>query len=298
MGLLKRDIRHNIKRCLNYLTLKADKIPIDDTPMYVRLFGKESVESRRFCNIAAGGHFDFGCGIHHPCWTNVDVDRSWKRSTLYPKGVEFNLKKDIAHDLLSLKPIPVVTRSMELVHSRLAIEHITDEAARIMFEEVHRMLKDGGLFRVVAPNIDLDYNAYLLNDLNFFDWFPENTPIEQRFIYHFAATVSEIFPDGDDERVSVQQFRDLLNTMSLPDALNYCTARCSIDLQKKHRHNHMNWWNPAKLERMLTEAGFTSVYLSAAGQSRSPVLRNPAHFDNWFRVRSYGKHMMYMEAVK
>ena len=43
----------------------------------------------------------------------------------------------------------------------------------------------------------------------------------------------------------------------------------------------------------LREAGFETVYRSAAEQSASPVMRNEVYFDNRFQ-----KCMFYMEAVK
>ena len=296
--MIKRDIGYGIKKLLNTLTLNADGIAFNDTGRYAEIYGQDAVKNRDICNMSAGGHFDFGCGVHHPCWRNLDVNRPWKRDIFFPKGKEFNPTLDIAHDFLDMSPIPLPDSSMHLVHSRLAIEHMPNEAADIMFREVRRILKKGGTFRVIAPDINLDWSAYQLNDLSYFDWFQPNVSIEQRFLFHFAAQASELYPVKNTEKISDNEFRSVFKNRSLDKALDYCTSKCSSENQKKFRNFHMNWWNFEKLERMLKKAGFKKVYLSAAGQSRLSVLRNPAHFDNWYANRGYAKHFFYTEAVK
>jgi hypothetical protein len=212
-----------------------------DLPLYLKLYGEESVKNRRFYNISAGAYLGFGGGLYHPCWTNIDVDRPWKETHRGEKQAEYNSKFDIAHDLLSLHPIPVDTAIAELCHSRFTIASLTDEAAQLMFKEVYRILKLGGIFRVVTPNIDLDYRAFLNNDMTFFYWFANssNVSIEQAFLYHVASQLSAIHRDGAPERITDEQFRNLLYENNLEDALNFCTSKCSIEIQRKYRQNHI-----------------------------------------------------------
>ena len=161
------------------------------------------------------------------------------------------------------------------------------------------MLKLGGIFRLNAPNIDLDYRAYLNNDMNFFywieNWYGENhsISIEQAFLHHVASQASKIPSEGIQERITDDQFRNILNTMGLEKALNAFTSKCSVEIQKNNRNDHINWWNPKKLEKMLGLAGFKTIYLSDREQSASPVMRNETYFDN-----IDNKFVMYMEAVK
>lgn len=81
--------------------------------------------------------------------------------------------------------------------------------------------------------------------------------------------------------------------MTYEKALNHLASKCSTEIQKKNRYDHFNWWNQVKFERMLSQAGFTSVYRSFPEQSAAPVMRNEYYFDN-----DHAKVMMYMEAVK
>jgi hypothetical protein len=282
------------KKILSYLGFELKKITNhDDTDLYIDLYGSESVKNRRFYNISTGAYKGFGGGINHPCWTNIDVDKPWKSDKYFPGGVECNPESDISHDLLSMKPIPVETATAELVHSRFTVDRLTDGAAQYFFNEVYRILKKGGIFRIVSTNLDLDFRAYKNNDKDYFFWLEENVSIEQAFLYHIVTQVSTLYNDPATKKITDEEFKQLLKTMNYEDALNYCVSRCSPEIHKNNRYDHFNWWNQKKYERMLSLAGFKTVYLSAPEQSASPVLRNNYYFDN-----EHLKVMMYMEAVK
>lgn len=265
----------------------------NDLPMYIRLYGEESVKKRRFYNISAGAYLGFGGGLNHPCWTRIDVNRSWGKNNL--NATVYDPDKDIVHDVLSLQPIPVENSVAELVHTRFTIASISDEAAQYMFNEVFRMLKNGGIFRISTPNIELDYRAYLDNDRSFFYWFGKDSGVslEQAFLFHVASQLSEIHHDGTPERISDSKFNKILKSNDMDDALDFFTSKCSVEVQKKYRQDHINWWTPAKLSKMLSLAGFKLIYRSMPGQSASPVMRNELFFDNYDN-----RFVMYMEAVK
>jgi hypothetical protein len=266
-----------------------------DTQHYRELYGNENVKKRRFYNLSAGAYMGFGGGLNHPCWTNIDLDKPWKQKGRSEYTAEYRPGRDIAHDLLSMQPIPVESSVAELAHTRFTIASLPDDCARYMFKEVFRMLKKGGIFRISTPNIDLDYRSYCNNDLSFFYWFGKECvlSIEQAFLFHATTQLSTLTIDGVPERISDEQFRDLLKTKSMEEALNYCTSRCSLEIHKRNRQDHINWWNPVKLDRFLKEAGFNTVYLSLREQSAAPVMRNETYFDN-----EDNKFVMYMEAVK
>lgn len=108
-----------------------------------------------------------------------------------------------------------------------------------------------------------------------------------------VTQVSTYFDDSTTEKITAEEFKRLLKTMNYEDALNYCTSKCSVEIHKRNRYDHFNWWNKKKYKKMLNHAGFKSIYLSSPEQSASPVLRNSFYFDN-----VHNKVMMYMEAVK
>ena len=278
----------------------------DDTELYIRIYGRESVKNRRFYNICAGGHGGFGGFFYHPCWTNIDV----VSPTLNEGWVKYNPEKDIAHDLLEMTPLPIDTNSAEIIQAQYTIEHITTEAAAWFFKEVYRSLKPGGIFKIVTPNIELDYQAYLNNDKSYFWWvdtqstkeyckiygneLPLNqTSFEQVAIVHFAANASTIHAGGNPQRIQDEEFKHVMKTMKMEEAYDYCITKCSAEIQKKYRSNHINWWNHEKLINVLKEAGFEKIQILAPGQSAAQVLRNRDFFDNlWNNVA------LFVEATK
>lgn len=278
--------------------------PEDDTPHYLHLYGRDSVENKRFYNISGGGHFGFGGGFWHPCWTNIDY--------FFPTGMKpfLDSEYEMAHDLLGLSALPLPSSCAELVQTQYTIEHITNEAAEVLFREVYRILKRGGVFRVVVPNVELDYVAYLHKDRHYFSWIdifskPEqyrslhlNMPLnrvslEQVFLVHFAANTSLIHEDGAPERISDEEFKEVFSEYNLKDAFNHCMEKCSVEKQKLYRENHVNWWTNTKLREMLENAGFKNIYTLSCNQSSSPVMRNRQYFDKY-----WNNVALFMEAIK
>lgn len=285
-----------VKKTLKKAGVRVVRIKSNDIDQYLRLYGKESVENKRFYNISVGSYLGYGGGLHHPCWTRVDVNAPHSRKVIKNhRGIIYDPKFDIEHDLLSGKPLPIQDNVAALVHTRFTIASITDELAAKLFSDVHRILKSKGIFRISTPNIDLDYMAFKNNDMEFFFWrqWFDSCTLEEAFLWHVNAQATPRHQDGNPVRLTDAEFRTLMETKRKEDALNYCTSICSVEKHKKCRQDHINWWNPEKLERFLRNAGFNIVYISSKLQSASPVMRNEVYFDNYDN-----NFVFYMEAVK
>jgi predicted SAM-dependent methyltransferase len=285
-------VKRTMKGSLKLLGYQVSRASCNDVDLYYRLYGRAVVEGRRFFNIGAGG-------FRHPVWTNVDFESKWY--------VEVQKAPFISWDLLSLAPIPVDDNSAQIVYSSHTIEHVTDEAAQNMFNEAHRILKKDGIVRISTPDVDLAYRAFQENDYHFYVSVQPNMRIrkvmeqismQQIFLSYFASSVSilaEKTAGSAMESVRYQRIDDAeLNNIFLETpyekALDYCTSKCSLELQRKCPGLHINWWNSSKLSRMLTKAGFHNTYRSGYGQSHSPVLRNTAFFDNtWPQISVFAE---------
>ncbi|MGB8703273.1 MAG: hypothetical protein WCD18_27975 [Thermosynechococcaceae cyanobacterium] len=260
--------------------------------LYNKYFSEESIKLRRFYNVGAGS-------FRHFAWTNIDKLTDWYKSV--QKGDNFV----IDHDLSSLEKLPVETGTAEVFYTSHTIEHISDIAAKNLFQEVYRSLKLNGVFRITCPDIDLDYAAYLRNDEDYFsfarsprkmhnkDLDPLNISNAQAFIWHIAANVSINHRDGCMQPINDEELKQIITSYSKEEALNHICSRVNLDKQVIYPGNHMNWWNVEKITRFLSEVGFAQIYQSAYGQSRCPILRDLNLFDN-----TRPKLSCYVEAIK
>jgi SAM-dependent methyltransferase len=279
------------------LEVKRRQPPLTTLSLYERLYGEEATRERRFYNIGAGT-------FRHEAWTNVDNPSDWYRE---------NFKRNpgvIEYDLQSLQALPIESNSAPLAYTSHCIEHIDTAAAAKLFEEVHRILKPGGVFRVTAPDMDLFFRAYRAQDREFFYWFePYNSPeagkeillsvppggasLAQIFMFEFASTASEIHADGAPERISDKQLAEMFEERGFEATLDFCTSKCPPELQKKYPGNHINWWTKDKLVASLKAAGFSNVYVSGYGQSLAAPMRDTNYFDN-----TQPRISLYVEATK
>ncbi len=290
-------IKKSIVKYLRKLGVSVSKIDKDDYPeMYLEVYGKEAVDNRRFYNIGAGG-------FYHPAWTNIDKKNQWYESAQGDKiGIDW--------DAMLLKPFPLDSDKAEVAYSSHTVEHMPDEAALFMFKEVHRILKKGGVFRMTMPNIDLHYRAYKAGDKRYFYWTklyrtakqykrimlnqPLHTAsIQQIFLWAFAGSTSTLSSDGSKRRFTDTDIDQLFEEKGMKEALDHCCSNCEMEIQNKYPGNHINWWNEEKAIKMLSEAGFETIYRSGYGQSVAPALRNTFLFDN-----THPKISLYIEAVK
>lgn len=263
-----------------------------DLSLYYRLYGQEAVRQRRFYNIGPGPNFA------HPAWTRIDSPSDWY-------GTDH---MHIAWDLLAFDPLPIEESSAHIVYSSYVLEHVTDGACQYFLGEANRVLVPGGFLRIVVPDIDIYYEAFQAGDREFFFKAkaegatypnekyrsnPNQASLAQNFLWNFASAASELHADGAPERIADGELERVFSELSYGEALNYCTARCPLEIQKRYPGNHINWFNESKLARMLREAAFAEPYRSGYGQSRSPVLRDLRYFDH--RNPEIG---LYLEAIK
>ncbi|UYP48070.1 hypothetical protein NEF87_004355 [Candidatus Lokiarchaeum ossiferum] len=292
-------IKKLIWKTFNKLGLKIERInKVDNSylPIYKRLYKEEALKEKRFYNVGAGE-------FSHPYWTNIDKHSDW-----YSKAQQTN--SFLEYDLFSLEKLPIQDDSAEVIYSSHVVEHISDEAAQNLFNESYRILKEGGIFRFTTPNTDLGYRAVKNNDRDYYycisDYSTKETmervrlnkpmseaSIEQIFLFEFASQLSEIADIESPRRISDEEFNKIFEEKSYEEALNYITSMCSKEIQGKYPGFHINWWNKEKSFRMLKKAGFSKIYLSAWGQSFSPILRETRLFD-----KTHPKISIYVEAIK
>lgn len=240
---------------------------------YINLFGEKAVGERRFYNV--GGGTDFS----HSAWTVIN----------HPSEHYGEDYMDLQWDLMSGEQMPIESGEAKVIFSRYTLEHVTDEAVNFFLEEANRVLARGAYLRLIVPDIEIYYRAYLSRDASFFylpkqeyetfpnqKYFsnPNQASFEQKFLWNFASSASTLHPDPAAKQISDKEFKETFSEMSYEQALDFCTSKASVDIQRRYPENHINWFNAAKLESMIRKAGFRHVYRSGYGQSACPVLRD------------------------
>jgi predicted SAM-dependent methyltransferase len=268
-----------------------------DESIYRGLYSKNSLDKKLFFNVGAGK-------FNHQFWTNIDYHSDW-----YKDNAKF-IDLGLHYDLFSMLPLPIENEIAEVIYSSHTIEHIKDKHAQHFFDESFKALKKGGLIRLTAPDIELQYRAYQNKDFNFFYWkdayskkkdfkkinakIPLNqASISQLFLQRFATSATVFHKDEETKKLTDEEVDSLFKEKPFEEALEYCCNLCSEDNQKKYPGNHTNWWSRKKLIAMLEKSGFQEIVISGYGQSRIPILRNTKYFDS-----THPKMSLYIEGVK
>ena len=115
----------------------------------------------------------YGCGKCAPeNWVNFDVSPNLKLEKLpvigsffirrewgaYPKNVKYG---DIVRSLPDIKD-----ESCEAVYCSHVLEHLSYFDMQIALKNTYKMMKNGGVFRLVVPDMEVFVNTYLKNKMD------------------------------------------------------------------------------------------------------------------------------------
>jgi len=231
---------------------------------YRKTYGNKAVEEKSFVNIGGGPNW------HHPCWQNLDLMLSERDATPW--------------DLFDHAPLPFADNQIEVAYTSHTIEHLDDETVQNLFDEVQRVLKPGGIFRIACPDAASHYRAYKSNEPGYFKFIiPHASPdasLEQLFLLEFAAHASSLNETNQVKKLSDKEIREIFESAPMEEALEQCSSLCTVEVQKAQNGGpHMNWFTESKVQSMLTKAGFEETTPSAYGKSSAYVMRDITFFD-------------------
>ena len=228
-------------------------------------------------------------------WTNLDM-ASEHYAPQQHGFVEFDLTK--------CEPLPIADASATIIYCSHVIEHVPDDAVESLLRESYRALMPGGVLRLVTPDVDLAFAAYLNNDVEFFRAFYPNQPLDhpqqlclnylpseataaQLFLHAIASQLSTM--DRDEcGKVTDEVLADAFATRDVVDVLN---TICRMT-KPGRPENHRNWFGDEKLASGMRSAGFAHVYRSGWMQSRHPEMRDYKAFDPHPTIS------LFMEAIR
>jgi predicted SAM-dependent methyltransferase len=165
---------------------------------------------------SAGIKLQLGCG--------QNILQGWLNTDSTPSPV--------ADYLDFVKPFPFAANIFAAVFCEHTIEHIAKPEARHMISEAYRVLRPGGLFRVVTPSLE-----------------------------NFCRMVLE--PESEPAIKYMAWFRTYTNNpkASMTDAINLCF----------YGHGHRHLYTGDELASALRAVGFTAIRVMPAGNYGDPV---------------------------
>jgi len=215
---------------------------------------------------------NLGCGKQKcPGWTRVNLSRA-----------------DININFETMDKLPIENNSCEVIFCGHLIEHLNDKTNQKLFQEVHRVLKRNGIFRIITPDFDLYKKYYFQNDIELFNQFtikgkkqvPETKGynIAERFINQFMSWAK---PNGKGKlrknfyKISKEDFDLLLqsnfnNLKTQKDVEGYIQYIKQF-LPKNHDNItflHINAFNYKRIKSFLKEAGFENIWKSKFKESK------------------------------
>lgn len=265
------------------------EISIND---YLTLYGTELDAKRRLYNIGAGAW-------SHACWTNIDLPAQTEAFAAIQAPC-------IHHDLIKQSVLPIPEATVDAVYCSHVVEHLPEASVMNLMKEVYRCMGKGGVFRIVTgPCADLDWDALIRADKDWWFWFKdidfkksikkemEPMTIYDQWLYTVATPRSPYSETECEKKYDSIEIRKMVESnKNSPHSILDALTR-SLAFNHTSAGDHISWWNYDKLRDFLKKAGFTNIYRSAYGQSTSMLMRDLRYFD-----QTYPQVSVYIEAKK
>ncbi len=122
---------------------------------------------------------NFGCGqTPTKGWVNLDNSYALRLRKLYPvivflklfklinssqeRNIEFNRDNNIQF-ANATKKFRFRSNSVDILYTSHMLEHLSRNSATHFIKECHRVLKKGGILRIVVPDLKKYFNEYLID---------------------------------------------------------------------------------------------------------------------------------------
>ncbi len=213
--------------------------------------------------------------------------RGWKNVDFYAKPIFI----DFRVNLLQEQNLPIKDNSVRKVFCSHLIEHISDKNASILLSELYRIMKPGAILRICCPDADKALEAYLNNNMDFFNLQEVLTVgdgIGKRLVNYFASYAITIEDDLGEPPVSEVEVKQKVKSLAKDEFIKWCVS--SIPKEATYTA-HINGYYFEKLKQLLEKTGFVNIEKSSYRNSKDLELRGKA-FDN------RPNHSLYVECYK
>ena len=255
--------------------------------LYKHHYNEKDLVDRRFLAIGPGS-------FRHKYWRTADKTYGEEKlSWMQRRGVEFIGKPDYHWDIMDGIPLNEEDNYFNVIYSSHVIEHFFDSDVLFMFKEVYRLLKPGGVFRVICPDIRLFAESYINKDWGFFlDYLYSKTGrissnmllLEELYSDGFFAKfllsfVSLLANDRNDVFLSNAECKEFIESEKDMFYIFDKASELSSRELNKEIGAHVNWFDKNKLMYFLKRSGFKDVKEKSYLKSNCAILRDPNFFD-------------------
>ncbi len=233
-------------------------------------------------NLGAGS-------FYHPMWINLDYSNEFYGNV--------QNKNMVSHDLSSMGRLPFEPDIVDVYYCSHVIEHLNNDCVSKIFQEVYRSLKPGGVFRLACPDIEYLYDDIKNGsgdvNLSIKPWGMQFNTLKESFLEQFCTILIHDENYRKNLLLRDDNFNENLQKLSMKSFLDLYLGILPNNANILMPHGHCNWFSFEKIELMLKNAGFNTVYKSEFCKSRFPELRAPTLFDGTVPEIS-----LYVEAIK
>ena len=192
---------------------------------------------------------NLGCGLSVvENWVNIDGSPTVKLQKLSGIGyffravVEPRFPSSVVYGDVT-GSLPLATGSVDILYSSHMLEHLSLDDFRVALCEIYRVLKPGGVFRSVLPDLEASIATYLANA---------------------------------DTDANTQFLREtILGTERRPKGF-FGNLRSMLG-----NSNHLWMWDYKGIARELSSAGFMQVARAVYHDSTVPDFYEVEHIDRW-----------------
>ncbi len=214
---------------------------------------------------------------------------------------------DLSNDPLIL---PFKDNSIQLIYSSHLIEHLDDLACNRLYGECFRILKKGGMLRIVAPDGNYFIESYKRDKKAFFvdeygigvgrTYYEEvamcvyKYNLDRRLLktHNLLAAIFCCYHDlpNDAPIFDKNEVEEKLKNYSKEEFIQYCCSH----YDKKRLGGHLNGHYSQKVINHLKKYNFSEIYESSFRGSKNKELRENPNIDLLIRKNI----SFYVEAVK
>lgn len=175
--------------------------------------------------MSAGLLVNVGCGsVFHPAWVNIDVN------PIDPSVRRWDVRRGL----------PFRDGEADACYSSHVLEHLTAAAAGQLVAECHRVLRPGGIIRLVVPDLEAIARHYL-QLLERVDSGESGAEADYEWI------MLELY----DQTVRSSSGGEMIRYLSRPDVPNRSFVESRIGMEGQTGGQHLNTTDPQQLRKRV-----------------------------------------------